>query len=77
MQKPTLCIYGTDMSCGHVSVEYTHGHLLPTCFDISLSVADNSNPSLKNVIKPHEDEEGHKYIMVKSDEGYSYAKSLK
>lgn len=29
------------------------------------------------VIKPHEDEEGHKYIMVKSDEGYSYAKSLK
>ena len=45
--------------------------------DISLSVADNSNPSLKNIIKPHEDEEGQKYIMVKSDEGYSYAKSLK
>lgn len=44
--------------------------------DISLSVADNSNPSLKNIIKPHEDEEGHKFIMVKSVEGYSYAKSL-
>lgn len=51
--------------------------IIPLTEDISLSVADNSNPSLKNVIKPHEDEEGYKYIMVKSDEGYSYAKSLK
>lgn len=51
--------------------------IIPLTEDISLSVADNSNPSLKNVIKPHEDEEGCKYIMVKSDEGYSYAKSLK
>lgn len=51
--------------------------IIPLTEDISLSVADNSNPSLKNVIKPQEDEEGHKYIMVKSDEGYSYAKSLK
>lgn len=51
--------------------------IIPLTEDISLSVADNSNPSLKNVIKPHEDEEGSKYIMVKSDEGYSYAKSLK
>ena len=44
--------------------------------DISLSVADDGNPSLKNVIKSHEDEEGCKYIMVKSEEGYSYAKGL-
>lgn len=51
--------------------------IIPLTEDISLSVADNSNPSLKNVIKPHEDEEGCKYIMVRSDEGYSYAKSLK
>lgn len=49
---------------------------IPLTEDISLSVADNGNPSLKNVIKPHEDEEGYKYIMVKSNEGYSYAKSL-
>lgn len=51
--------------------------IIPLTEDISLSVADNSNPSLKNVIKPYEDKEGHKYIMVKSDEGHSYAKSLK
>ena len=51
--------------------------IIPLTEDISLSVADNSNPSLKNVIKPHKDEEGVKYIMVKSEEGYSYAKSLK
>ena len=44
--------------------------------DISLSVADNGNPSLRNVIKSHKDEEGCKYIMVKSEEGYSYAKGL-
>lgn len=44
--------------------------------DISLSVTDNGNPSLKNIIKPHEDGEGRKFIMVKSDEGYSYAKGL-
>jgi hypothetical protein len=51
--------------------------IIPLTEDISLSVADNSNPSLKNIIKPYEDEEGYKYIMVKSDEGHSYAKSLK
>lgn len=50
--------------------------IIPLTEDISLSVADNGNPSLKNVIKPHKDEEGHKYIMVKSDEGYSYANGL-
>lgn len=44
--------------------------------DISLSVVDNGNPGLKNIIKPSEDDEGQKYIMVKSDEGYSYAKGL-
>lgn len=50
--------------------------IIPLTEDISLSVTDNGNPSLKNVIKPHKDEEGHKYIMVKSDEGYSYANGL-
>lgn len=44
--------------------------------DISLSIANNGNPSLKNIIKPKEDDEGNKYIMVKSEEGYSYAKGL-
>lgn len=44
--------------------------------DISLSVADNGNPSLKKIIKPYKDGEGRKFIMVKSDEGYSYAKGL-
>lgn len=50
--------------------------IVPLTEDISLSVADNGNPSLKNIIKPHEDGEGSKFIMVKSDEGYSYAKGL-
>lgn len=50
--------------------------VVPLTEDISLSVADNENPSLKNIIKPHEDGEGRKFIMVKSDEGYSYAKGL-
>ena len=45
--------------------------------DISLSVNDDGNPSLKNIIKPHKDEGDCKYIMVKSDEGYSYAIGLK
>ena len=50
--------------------------IIPLTEDISLSVTDNGNPSLRNIIKPHKDEEGHKYIMVKSDEGYSYANGL-
>ena len=50
--------------------------IIPLTEDISLSVTDNGNPSLRNVIKPYKDEEGHKYIMVKSDEGYSYANGL-
>lgn len=50
--------------------------IIPLTEDISLSVADNGNPCLRNIIKPHEDEEGGKYIMVKSEEGYSYAKGL-
>ena len=45
--------------------------------DISLSVADNSNPDLKHVISGHLDNEGNKYLMVKSDEGYYYATSLR
>lgn len=45
--------------------------------DISMSVNNNGNPNLKNVIKSYDDEEGDKYIMVKSNEGYSYANSLK
>lgn len=43
--------------------------------DISLSIADNGNPSLKNIIKPLDDGE-NRYITIKSNEGYSYAKSL-
>lgn len=50
--------------------------IVPLTEDISLSVADNGNPSLKNIIKPYDDGEGGKFIMVKSDEGYSYAKGL-
>ena len=44
--------------------------------DVSLSIANNDNPSLKHIIKPYQDAEGNKHIMVKSNEGYSYAKSL-
>lgn len=50
--------------------------IVPLTEDISLSVADNENPNLKNIIRPCEDGEGNKCIMVKSNEGYSYAKSL-
>lgn len=50
--------------------------IVPLTEDISLSIADNENPDMKNIIKPYDDDEGNKYIMVKSNEGYSYAKSL-
>lgn len=34
-------------------------------------------PNLAQTIQPHEDEEGRKYVMVRSDDGYRYAEYLK
>ena len=42
--------------------------------DINL-VLKNDVPNLSRTIKPH-DENGEKYIMVRSEEGYKYAESL-
>lgn len=44
--------------------------------DIVLLLKQNI-PNLEQTIQPHEDEEGRKYVMVRSDDGYRYAEYLK
>lgn len=43
--------------------------------DIEL-VLKNNIPNLSSTIKPHEEDDGTKYIMVQSEEGYKYAENL-
>lgn len=43
--------------------------------DIEL-VLKNNIPNLSSTIKPHEENDGTKYIMVLSEEGYKYAENL-
>ena len=43
--------------------------------DIEL-VLKNNIPNLSSTIKPHEEDDGTKYIMVQSEEGYKYAEYL-
>ena len=43
--------------------------------DIEL-VLKNNIPNLSSTIKPHEEDDGTKYIMVLSEEGYKYAENL-
>lgn len=43
--------------------------------DIEL-VFKNDIPNLSRTIKPHEENDGTKYIMVQSEEGYKYAENL-
>lgn len=43
--------------------------------DIEL-VLKNNIPNLSSTIKPHEEDDGTKYIMIQSKEGYKYAENL-